>query len=435
MLMKVRSHLGKISWSLADKALYVLYGLVQMYQFFMLPTDVVGVFANLVVLNTYIMIVSDGSALQGIIQFGVREHERRRVNTLALFIHSIITVIAVAIVWILQDPLVQVFHEPRFATVAAMLPVYCLLTMPRMFCLKFLYRDMRMRDLFIVDFVWFGVRTAMTFWLVSHDRFHTLEDLILVDFTGMAASSLVAIVFTRKELVFGLVGDLPVREYVRFGVPLALATALNSTPKQLDILVIQAYFGSALVGVYSQGKNLYRVFEQAFDAATALLYPAAVRIRSQHRNDDMITLVTKAISVTLIPTILLVFILELGGSSIIPTLLGSKFAPVVVHFNVLIIAALGMPFLLMSSILQAYGHSLLVVRYSAVGMVISIGTLFAVGELGQPLLVGLALVVNAWVVGILCTIGVRRLVPFPWSAVWRSVGDFRGLVRSVRGGA
>jgi O-antigen/teichoic acid export membrane protein len=251
----------------------------------------------------------------------------------------------------------------------------------------------------------------------------------------MAASSIVAIAFTRKDLVFGLVGDLPLREYIRFGVPLALATALNSTPKQLDILVIQAYFGSALVGVYSQGKNFYRIFEQAFDAATTLLYPAAVRIRSQHRDADMATLVTKAISVTLIPTIVVLAILELGGSNVLPMLFGPKFAPVVVHFNVLIIAALGMPFLLMSSILAAYGQSFLVVRYSAIGMIISVATLFAVGELGQPLLVGLALVVNAWVVGILCTIGVRSLVPFPWSSVWRSVGDFKGLVRSVRGGA
>ncbi len=432
--MKVRSHLGKISWSLADKGLYVLYGLVQMYQFFVLPSDVVGVFEILVVLNTYIMIVSDGSALQGIIQFGTREDERRRVNTLALLIHSIITVVAVAMVWLLQGPLIQLFNEPRFATVASVLPWYCLLTMPRMLCLKFLYRDMRMRDLFVVDFVWFGVRTAMTFWLVSQDRFHTINDLVLVDLTGMAASSVVAMIITRKDLVFGMAGDLPFRDYVRFGVPLALATALNSAPKQLDILIIQSYFGSALVGVYSQAKKLYKLFEQVFDAATALLYPAAVRIRAQRRDADMVTLVTKAISVTLIPTILLLVVLELGGSNIIPALLGPKFAPVIVHFNVLILAAIGMPFLLMSSILQAFGHSLLVVRYSAVGMVISLATLFAIGELGQPWLIGLALVVNAWVVGILCTIGVRRLVPFPWSAVWRSVGDFKGLVRSVRGG-
>ena len=433
--MKVRSHLGKISWSLADKGLYVLYGLVQMYQFFVLPTDVVGVFEILVVLNTYIMIVSDGSALQGIIQFGTREDERRRVNTLALLIHSIITVVSVALVWLLQGPLIELFNEPRFATVAAVLPWYCLLTMPRMLCLKFLYRDMRMRDLFVVDLVWFGVRTAMTFWLVSQNRFHTIDDLVLVDLAGMAASSLVAMVITRRDLVFGMKGDIPFRDYVRFGVPLALATALNSAPKQLDILIIQSYFGAVVVGVYGQAKKLYKLFEQVFDAATALLYPAAVRIRSQHRDADMVTLVTKAISVTLVPTIVLLIFLELGGSNVIPALLGPKFNGVIVHFNVLILAALGMPFLLMSSILQAYGHSLLVVRYSAVGMVISIASLIAIGELGQPSLVGVAIVVNAWVVGILCTIGARRDVPFPWSAVWRSVGDFKGLVRSVRGGS
>jgi len=412
-----------------------MYGLVQLFQFAILPTDVVGVFAFLVQLNTYIMIVSDGSALQGIIQFGVRAHDRKRVNTLALLIHVSIVLVAVGLLLVLQGPLVYLFNEPRFATVANMLPLYCLLTMPRMFCLKFLYRDMRMRDLFIVDFVWFAVRTVLTFWFAANDRLHTVEDLIQIDFIGMAASSLVAIAMTRRDLVFGWLGELSVKEYVRFGVPLALATALNSAPKQLDIFIIQAYFGATIVGVYNQAKNLYRIFEQAFDAATTLLYPAAVRLRSQHRDADMRALVTKAISLTLIPTIVVLIALEMGGSYIIPMLLGPKFAPVVTHFNVLIFAALAMPFLLMSSILAAFGQSILVVRYSAIGMVLSVVTLFVIGELGQSQLVGLAIVVNAVVVGILCTIGARQFVPFPWSDVWRSVGDFKGLVRSVRGRA
>lgn len=430
--MQLSQHLGKISWSLADKALYVAYGLVQFVQIAYLPAEAYGVFALLVALNTWIMIVSDGSALAGIIQFGVHTDQRRRVNLMALIIHAIVVGGAVGAIYIFSEPLVDLFRVPQFGIVASLLPIYCLLTFPRMFCLKIIFRDMRMRDLFIADTIWFGTRTAMTFWAISNGTLNSLEDIVLIDFAGMAASSICTIVLTRRDLVFGWAGNIPIGTYLRYGVPLAMATALNSAPRQLDVYVIAAYFGVGVVGVYNPAKNLYRFFEQAFDAATTLLYPAAVRVYSQNRMGDLQILVTKAISFTLIPTIIAVVILELGASQLIIPLLGKQYAAAVDHFNVLSIAALGMPFVLMSSVIAAMGRSTIIVRYSAIGLLISASVLFLVGELGSPLLVGLGLVTNTIVVGILCTMHVRSVVHFPLSALVRSWTDVREAITQRR---
>lgn len=432
--MKLTAHLGKISWSLADKGLYVGYGLVQLLQVNAMSPDVYGVFSLLVALNTWIMIVSDGSALTGIIQFGTEASERRRVNSLAMVIHASIVAVGALVIYALQAPLTTLFNEPRFVTVATMLPIYCLLTLPRMFCLKLVYREMRMRDLFVIDLVWFGVRTAMTFWALSVDGHLTLEDIIQIDFAGMGASSLAALWFTRKEMVFGWEGKISVRNYLRYGVPLAFATALNSTPRQLDVLVIAAYFGVGTVGVYNLAKNLFRFFEQAFDAVQTLLYPAAVRMMVQDRREDLQILITKAISVTLIPTIIGVLVLELGGSNIITMLLGEKYAGAVGHFNVLIIAALGMPFLLMGSVINAMGHSTTVVKYSAVGLIVGMSTLFAISILGIEWAVGLGLVANTVVVGLLCTSYVRSAIHFPLRSILRAVDDLKHVI-SGRGRA
>lgn len=431
--MRITEHLGKISWSLSDKALYVAYGLVQLIQIKALPPDVYGVFAILVALNTWIMIVSDGSALQGIIQFGVDPSERKRVNTLALLIHITIAGFATLLVYLLQLPLSSLFNEQRFTIVATMLPLYCLLTLPRMFCLKIIYRDMRMRDLFAIDAVWFGVRTIMTVWALYNNALNTVEDIILIDFVGMGATSVAAMMFTRSELTFGLKGVISLRNYLRYGVPLAIATALNSTPRQLDVLVIAAYFGVGVVGVYNPAKNLYRFFEQAFDAVVTLLYPAAVRMYAQNRTADLQILVTKAISVTLIPTVIAMLVLELGGSSVIVPLLGEKYAAAVGHFNILTFAAIGMPFGLMSSVIAAMGHSTTVVRFSAVGLVAGMGTLFLVSELGLDSLVGLGVVVNTIVVGLLCTAYVRKSIHFPLRALTRVFTDFRSVIQRNKG--
>ncbi len=425
--MKLSAHLGKITWSLADKGLYVLYGFVQLLQIKALPAEVYGVFALLVGLNTWIMIVSDGSALQGVIQFGTREEERGRVNAMGLLIHTIISLGAAALVYLLRDPLATLV-DPHFVDVATLLPLYALLTLPRMFCLKLIYREMRMKELFMTDLIWFGVRTGMTVWMLSNDRLHTFSDIVMIDFVGMGASSLAAVALSWRDIEFSWKGDITLGEYLRFGVPLAVATALNSTPRQLDVMVIAAFFGVGVVGVYNPAKNLFRFFEQAFDAVVTLLYPAAVRMYSQHRMEDLQLLVTKAISVTLIPTILAVVVLELGASNVITWILGEQYAASVGHFNVLIIGALGMPFWLMASVIAAMGRSTIVVRYSAVGVVFSIATLLAVSYAGWEWAVGFGMVVNTIVVGLLSTAYVRQTVHFPLKAVFRAFDDVKHAV-------
>lgn len=425
--MRLTAHFGKITWSIADKALYVLYGFVQILQVKALSPEVYGVFGLLVGLNTWIMIISDGSALQGVIQFGTKVAERGRANALGMSIHTVISLGAASLIFLLREPLAQIVDE-RFVEVAMLLPLYALLTIPRMFCLKLIYREMATQKLFWVDVVWFASRTGLTVYMIATDQFNTFEDIVLVDFVGMAASSVAATVATWKDLSFTWKGETTLMNYLRFGVPLALATALNSTPRQLDVLIIAAFFGVGVVGIYTPAKNFFRFFEQAFDAATTLLYPAAVRMYSQHRMADLQLLVTKAISVTLIPTVLAVVVLELGASNIIVWVLGEQYANAVGHFNVLIIGALGMPFLLMSSIITAMGHSTRVVRYSSIGLVFGLATLFGVGYMGWEGAIGLGIAINAIVVGILCTLYVRRTVDIPLSSLFRVFGDVRQAI-------
>lgn len=443
--MKLTAHLGKITWSLADKVLYVLYGFVQLWQvnqLVALQPDAqaaglavmdLGAFSILVAVNTWIMIVSDGSALAGVIQFGVDPAERRRVNTMALTIHFGIVAVATLGVYIVGQPLAAMVGDYRLGKVAEILPLYALVTIPRMFCLKLIYRDMRMQDLFLADAIWFGVRTVLTWWFIRTGELTSFETLVTIDIAGMAASSIATLVLTRKELQFGWTGGVSIGTYLRYGVPLAMATALNSAPRQLDNLAIGVFFGTGVAGAFTPAKNLYRVFEQAFDAVSTLLYPAAVRMYAQHRLEDMQILITKAISVTLIPTIIAIIALELGLSSIITVVLGATYADAIVHFNVLIIAGLGMPFLLMNSIIAAMGQSMAIVKYSAIGLIAGAVAFAVVVLLDQPLLVGAALVTNTLVMGALSLTHVRREIHFPISAMARVIDDVRQAVRR-RGG-
>jgi O-antigen/teichoic acid export membrane protein len=208
---------------------------------------------------------------------------------------------------------------------------------------------------------------------------------------------------------------------------------LNSAPRQLDNLAIGVFFGTGVAGAFTPAKNLYRVFEQAFDAVSTLLYPAAVRMYAQRRMEDMQVLITKAISVTLIPSIVAIVALELGLSNVITVVLGPTYTDAIAHFNVLIIAGVGMPFLLMNSIIAAMGQSMAIVKYSAMGLIAGAIAFFIVVLLDQPLLVGAALVTNTLVMGALSVAHVRREIHFPLRAMARVIDDVRHVLQRTRG--
>ena len=193
--MKLTEHLGKITWSLADKLLYVGYGFVQFMQINALHEGnagdreaaiaVYGVFTLVVTLNTWITMIADGSALAGIIQFGVDRLERPRVNALAIVIYAVIVAASSVLFYLCAGIVEHSLSIDSFTVVASWLPLYLILTMPRMICLKILLRDMGMRQIFIADAVWFGVRTVMTIMAKRSATLVTLDDILLIDLVGM----------------------------------------------------------------------------------------------------------------------------------------------------------------------------------------------------------------------------------------------------------
>ncbi|MBM4178205.1 MAG: hypothetical protein FJ211_02590 [Ignavibacteria bacterium] len=442
--MKLSEHLGKISWSLADKLLYVGYGFVQFMQInalhagnagnLKLATTTYGIFTLVVTLNTWITMVADGSALAGIIQFGVRREDRKRVNMLAVTIYAVIVLLSSVFFYSTASIIEHSFGIQDFTVVATWLPIYLVVTMPRMVCMKLLLRDMGMSKIFFADLVWFGVRTLMTIMAMNDNALVNLEDILMIDLVGMASCSVVMMLLTLKELEFSWTGGMSLGTYLRYGVPLSLAGALSTAPRMLDVYIIAAFFGVGVVGIYNPAKNLYRIFEQAYDAVVTLLYPAAVRMFSQNRMSDLQILITKVISFTLLPTAVAVVALESGLGAFLINFLLPKYNAVVGHFNVLTIAALAMPFGLMAGIIQAMGRSSALVLYSAISVASSFLVLTVIGYANKLEWIGLGLVTYTVVSGALYMNHVRREIHVPMSAILSTLGDVKRMALTRLGG-
>ena len=419
--MKISDHIDKLSWSVADKLLYVIYGIVSLFQIRAMDAAEFGLFAQMIGFHTWIFVVSDSFALQNIIQFGANLNNRGKVNLFAFLLHSIITIGITLTILLFKEPISVFFNQPRLVEVAIALPILIILTVPRTFCLKLLLRDHKFKGIFFVNLAFFGLMTLITVLFLFFYHKLDFQLMIILYFSGTLISSIVGILICYKELIFSLKGEISLKTLTRFSFPLTMYSALYSMPKNLDIFIIQYFFSTAVVGVYQSAKNLFRFFEEGVNLANGLVYPAAVKLIEKKDNKGLNDLITKATSAMLFAYIFAFIILEIGLSHfIITTILPQQYFFAVDYFNLMIIAALGMPFMVLSFIIIASGKPETVFKYVLISLALFFSTLFLVGYYNEESLIPLGIVVFDISFGIFCfshtkkmyNIGYRQLLRF-----------------------
>ncbi|MBI5325571.1 MAG: oligosaccharide flippase family protein [Ignavibacteriae bacterium] len=421
--MKVQEHLGKISWSIADKFLYILYGLVMIIQIKYIDPKEFGLYGLLINLHTWIFIVAD-AYLTNLIQFGMNKDNVRLVNTYSIFVHIIIAFGASLVFFTIQTPLSNVFNEPRIKEIANYLPLLCLVFIPRTFCVKLLLRDHKMQKLFWVDVGFFGTMAILTVYYIYTYHLLNFNLMLVIYFAGSIISTLISILLTLGSLEFGFSGGIKLKKLLSFGFPLMLTSAFNALPKQLDIYMVQFFFSTSVVGIYYSAKTLFRFFEETASAAISLVYPAAVRALESKNYKGLNDLMTKATSFVFISFLIIIIPLELGLSKLlIEWFLPVRYHLAVTHFNVLMIASIGLPFVILSTIINASQKPYTVLLYVIISLVLSFITYYFVGLSGNQYLIPVGVIVYLISLGILCFIYVNKQYNFRVSQIFRAVGD------------
>jgi len=78
--MRIQDHIGKITWTMLDKALFMAYGLIRLYQVSLMHPAEFGLFALLDAIIIAISTLTDSFALNGIVKYGSRIQERAKFN-------------------------------------------------------------------------------------------------------------------------------------------------------------------------------------------------------------------------------------------------------------------------------------------------------------------------------------------------------------------
>lgn len=406
--MQLRKHLRLLSWTAADKLLFVGYGGVTWLQIRALSPEEYGLAAQLLTLQAWIAIVAEGSVLQGIIQYGQDQRERGRANALALTLHTVLTLGIAGAIALARDLLSSAFNEPRFRSVALLLVLYSAIGIPRSFALKLLQRELRVRDVFLTNAAWLGTCTVLTVIFLLHGWLVTFEDFALIACSGMAAGSLVGIVLGRDLIELSLGGTLPARSVVGFSLPQALMMAMATSIRQLDIFLVQLFFSTRAAGIYNAAKMLYRVFETGADAAMWLLYPTAVQLLHQERRDALRALIAKALVLQCMIAIGTVAIAEFGGTALLVRFLGLRYQETAAIFNVMAFGALALPFLMLQSVQLALHRVEQLLKITAIGVAAALAAYLLAGIASALWLVGSGVVAYAVVVALLLVLAVRK---------------------------
>ena len=422
--MRIIDFWDKISWSLADKSLFVIYGLVQIVQMYMMSPAEFGLFALLISIHTWIFVVTDAVALQNIIQFGSNKANSPKANYYSLLLHICIIFVLPLILLLLRNPAAEFFNIPQLKYIFSVLPIFCLVTSVRTYCIKFEYKHVQMNYLFLTNLALFLPMILITFIVLMTDRTLNLERMVGMYLIGHGISSLVAFLLTRKEIHISRKGNLRLKEVLDFSVPLLLTNSLQALPKQLDSYAVSFFFGTSVTGIYYSAKTLFRVFEESLAAAQGLVYPAAVRRIEAADPAGLKEIISKAVSFLFFSFVVIVAILECGLSDwLISTFLNAKYIAATGQFNLLCIAALGLPFYIFSNLLVAEKKTKTLFVFVLISVTCFALSFCFIGFSKNADLIPLAYIAYNFALGITCTSYYFIKGNYRFADIFRTVTD------------
>ncbi len=427
--LQLSRHIGKAAWSTADKILYLLIGVV-----YFIPQKVIGesnwgLFALAQVLLTTIYMLSDGFALQVMVNFGVREENRRQAMTVSAVFHVLFILLCTTGVFFGREIIASIYNKPDLASVLTLFPVVSLGFLLRNYFLKVSQLHIDTRGAFIIDAAWIGTTVALLIYGWQSGTLVTAEDMMVISAISSGVSSLTGLALFGRTVQLTMQFDRTLlRRMIRFGVTQFGSAATIAIQSQGDVLILGRFVSEATVGNYDVAKKIFRGFEGLRDAGSLFVYPSVAKLHAQGRMREMTLLVEKMMGFMLIVIVPAVLFIWVGPVDYFFQLIykdGYQQAPDI--FRILSLAAIAIPFSMNIYVLNGLSEVRKLFRVTLISVILFFATAVIlvpqIGVEGQAI----AVAVSYFSLGIFSTIAVHSMVPFTLYGVfgrWRDALDF-----------
>lgn len=429
--MILSNHIGKVTWAMADKMLFIIYGLVVFLQISIIETEKeVGLYGLLTYTANYIFIIADSFALQGLIQFGADKSKRPQTDLIATILFLLTAIFFSGLIYIFSGAVSQLLNEPSFSEVAKWLPIIAITAFPKYFATKFLYRDYKFRGVFFINLSYFGTFSIFTLYYYFYNSSVYFSDMMYLYVAGTVISSLVGIILITKDLKYDFRNKLHFKEFLKFAFPVSVLQTLNSLPKVIDQYILGAIFSTSTVGIYFSAKTLFRVFDEAANASYGLLYPGTVKLLKENNKEGIIKLYTKGVSFLFVTFLILTIVLNIGLTELlIELLLPDSFLKATTQFNILTLNSLGLPFI-MTGILMIAGNKVYRFNlYNFIAIIVSGIAYYIIYEIKNPNFIAFGLISYTFTLAILSFYDMKKNYGFPFKMIFRAFGDSYNFVK------
>lgn len=409
--MEIRNHIAKLSWSMLDKALFLIYGFVFLLIINFASVSDYGIYAIILAIHNWIFTISDSLTLQSIIQFGMVPEFRLKVNTISIIFHSFFTLLSSFLIIFLSSILTFFLNEPTLVEAINYLPLISLSFILRTFSQKIMYRDQTMFNLFISNLSFFCSISLFYLYVISVSNSLSLHALISGYIFGGLVSSLISVILIKKRLLFGLQGLIKVKNILKFNIQMTIVSLLFSAPRQLDIVLLKVFFSLEYIGLYSAAKTIFRVFEEVMNAISALVYPSAVKHTNQNNQLELLSILKKSVTYgfVIFSTLFLIFYL-FGSFMIFQYLIPQKFYDSYNYFKILLFSLPFLPLTFLYSVMVAQNKMKEIIILISIGIAIFIFTLFLIGYNHLVQLIPLPFVSYYLLIGLISIIYAKKVM-------------------------
>lgn len=378
---------------------------------------------------TIMYLLSDGFALQIMVNFGVREEYRRQATSVAALLSLLLIAVFTGAVfwgrWLIAD----INSDPELIPVLALFPLVAFGFFVRNFTLKTAQLRIDTRGTFLIDAAWVGTTALLlahgwaTGWLVD------AVDMMYVSAISAGASSIVGVIVYRRHINFAWKFDTPLlRRMVRFGMGQFGSAATMALQAQGDILILGTLVGSATVGNYDVAKKFFRGFEGIRDAGALFIYPAVARLSAQERVGELTVMIEKMIAFMTIVIIPIVVVIWFGPIELIfEWIFKDSYRQAPALFRIMSLAAIAIPLSMNSYVLLGMSkvRKLFIITFISVALFFATALILVpqYGVTGQAI----AIVVTFWTLGILGIFAVRKeinITPAGIISRWRDPLEF-----------
>ncbi|QQS65722.1 MAG: oligosaccharide flippase family protein [Chlorobiota bacterium] len=345
----------------------------------MLPQKMIGAqgWGVFTIVNTFltsIFMLTDGIALQAIVNFGMNESKKDQTLTITFIIHLIFVLFFAVLIYLSKGFLADLFNEPMYLKSFQMFPLLCSGFLTRTYFLRVSQINLKMNFIFWIDFAWVFSSTLMiligwkTLWIKS------VDEMILIAIISPFISSIVGLILTRKNLSFTTKIDKNYfKEILKFGFSQCINSGTTALQTQGDAILLKIFYSSSVVGNYDIAKKLFRLFEALREAGSLTIYPAVARLFQEKRISELRVLIEKMMCFTSIGLIPLVLFSLFGPVDFILGLIYKGNYPLAPNiFRTLSIAAFFMPLTMNIYVLLGMGASKNLLKLNATSVLTSV---------------------------------------------------------------